>query len=41
MGGVAAQVIWAKYGVEVTEDERSYLASYFGVFLNSRRAVRL
>ena len=33
MGGVAAQVIWAKYGVEVTEDERSYLASYFGVFL--------
>lgn len=33
MGGVAAQVIRAEYGVEVTEDERSYLASYFGVFL--------
>lgn len=33
MGGVAAEVIRAEYGVEVTEDERSYLASYFGVFL--------
>lgn len=33
MGSVAAQVIRAEYGVEVTEDERSYLASYFGVFL--------
>lgn len=33
MGGVAARVIREAYGVEVTEDERSYLASYFGVFL--------
>ncbi len=33
MGGVAASVIRAEYGVEVTEDEKSYLASYFGVFL--------
>lgn len=33
MGGVAANVIRAEYGVEVTEDEKSYLASYFGVFL--------
>lgn len=33
MAGVAARVIREEYGVEVTEDERSYLASYFGVFL--------
>ena len=33
MAGVAARVIRSEYGVEVTEDERSYLASYFGVFL--------
>lgn len=33
MAGVAARVIRSEYGVEVTEDEQSYLASYFGVFL--------
>lgn len=33
MAGVAARVIRTSHGVEVTEDERSYLASYFGVFL--------
>lgn len=33
MAGVAARVILDEHGVEVTEDERSYLASYFGVFL--------
>ena len=33
MAGVAARVIYQQCGVEVTEDERSYLASYFGVFL--------
>lgn len=39
MAGVAARVILEEYGVEVTEDERSYLASYFGVFLeeNAKR----
>lgn len=33
MAGVAVRVIRDEYSVEVTEDERSYLASYFGVFL--------
>lgn len=33
MAGIAARVIREAYGVEVTEDERGYLASYFGVFL--------
>ena len=33
MAGVAAGVIRSEYTIEVTEDERSYLASYFGVFL--------
>lgn len=33
MAGIAAQVIRTEQGVEVTEDEHSYLASYFGVFL--------
>ena len=33
MAGIAAHVIQTEYRLEVTEDERSYLASYFGVFL--------
>lgn len=33
MAGIAARVVREEYGLEVTEDERSYLASYFGVFL--------
>ena len=33
MAGIAARVIQAEHGLEVTEDEHSYLASYFGVFL--------
>lgn len=33
MAGVAAQVIQSEYGVEMTQDEHSYLASYFSVFL--------
>ena len=33
MAGIAAQVIRNEQGVEVTEDEHSYLASYFGVFI--------
>lgn len=33
MAAVAVQIIRTEYGVEVTEDEQSYLASYFGVFL--------
>lgn len=33
IAGVAARVVHTVYGLEVTEDERGYLASYFGVFL--------
>ncbi len=33
MAGIAARVVREGYGLEVTEDEHSYLASYFGVFL--------
>jgi len=33
MAGIAARVIQKEQGVAVTEDEHSYLASYFGVFL--------
>lgn len=33
MAGIAARVVQEAYGLEVTEDEHSYLASYFGVFL--------
>ncbi|MGN1030924.1 MAG: BglG family transcription antiterminator [Butyricicoccaceae bacterium] len=33
MAGIASRVISREYGLTVTEDERGYLASYFGVFL--------
>lgn len=33
MAGLAADVIQEEYGVKVSEDERGYLAAYFGVFL--------
>ncbi|MDE7242612.1 MAG: PTS sugar transporter subunit IIA [Oscillospiraceae bacterium] len=33
MAGIAARVIQEEYALGVTEDERGYLASYFGVFL--------
>lgn len=33
IAGVAARVVYTTHGLEVTEDERGYLASYFGVFL--------
>ncbi|MGN1015100.1 MAG: BglG family transcription antiterminator [Butyricicoccus sp.] len=33
MAGIASRVISKKYGLAVSEDERGYLASYFGVFL--------
>ena len=33
MAGIAARVIGKEYRLTVTEDERGYLASYFGVFL--------
>lgn len=40
MAEVAASVIQDEYGVEVTKDERSYLASYFGVFLEEETKYR-
>ena len=42
MAGVAAGVVRDSCGLEVTEEERGYLASYFGVFLeeNELRAAR-
>lgn len=36
MASVAARVIQRECGLEVTEDEHSYLASYFSVFLEER-----
>ena len=33
MSGIAARVIEREYGLEVNQDERGHLASYFGVFL--------
>lgn len=33
VAGIASRVINREYGLEVTQDERGYLASYFGVFL--------
>ena len=36
MADIAARVIRREYGLEVTADERSYLATYFGVFLEER-----
>lgn len=33
MAGIASDVISREYNLTVTEDERGYLASYFGVFL--------
>lgn len=42
MAGVAAKVVQNACGLTVNEDERGYLASYFGVFLeeNSLRGAR-
>lgn len=39
MAGVAAKVVRQTCGLEVTEDERGYLASYFGVFLEENTGV--
>ena len=40
MSDIAARVIRREYRIEVTEDERSYLATYFGVFLEEREQKR-
>lgn len=38
MAGIAARVVAEGYGLTVTDDERGYLASYFGVFLEESGA---
>ncbi len=40
MAGIAAEVIGREYSLEVSEDERGYLASYFGVFLTENDLKR-
>lgn len=40
MAGIAAGVIGREYSLEVSEDERGYLASYFGVFLTENDLKR-
>lgn len=39
MAGIAAEVVMEDYGVTVTDDERGYLAAYFGVFLMENDAT--
>ncbi|MDO4313400.1 MAG: PRD domain-containing protein [Eubacteriales bacterium] len=40
LAGIAASVIGKEYDLEVSEDERGYLASYFGVFLTENDLKR-
>lgn len=40
MAGIAASVIGREYNLTVSEDERGYLASYFGVFLTENDLKR-
>lgn len=40
MAGVATKVISKEYGMAVNEDERGYLAAYFGVFLTEKDLQR-
>jgi len=40
MAGVATKVIAKEYGMTVNEDERGYLAAYFGVFLTEKDLQR-
>lgn len=40
MAGIAAAVIGREYNLKVSEDERGYLASYFGVFLTENDLKR-
>ncbi len=40
MAGVATKVIAKEYGMAVNEDERGYLAAYFGVFLTEKDLQR-
>ena len=40
IAGIADSVVGKEYGLEVSEDERGYLASYFGVFLTENDLKR-
>lgn len=40
MAGVATKVVSKEYGMAVNEDERGYLAAYFGVFLTEKDLQR-
>ena len=40
MADIASRVIYSDYGLKVTADERSFLATYFGVFLEEQAEKR-
>ncbi|MBQ9493264.1 MAG: HTH domain-containing protein [Oscillibacter sp.] len=41
MADIASKVIYNDYGLKVTADERSFLATYFGVFLEEQEEKRI
>ena len=41
MAEIASKVIYSDYGLKVTADERSFLATYFGVFLEEQEEKRV
>ena len=41
MADIASKVIYSDYGLKVTADERSFLATYFGVFLEEQEEKRV
>ncbi|MBQ9617741.1 MAG: transcription antiterminator [Oscillibacter sp.] len=41
MADIASRVIYSDYGLKVTADERSFLATYFGVFLEEQEEKRI
>ena len=41
MADIASKVIYSDYGLKVTADERAFLATYFGVFLEEQEEKRI
>lgn len=41
MADIASKVIYSDYGLKVTADERAFLATYFGVFLEEQEEKRV
>ncbi|MBQ9345724.1 MAG: HTH domain-containing protein [Oscillibacter sp.] len=41
MADIASRIIYSDYGLKVTADERSFLATYFGVFLEEQAEKRI